>query len=121
MTVTSPLSRSNVAGSAAEAGASLAKTCQRKVRDIAEACRREGYVFLPFAMVTLGSLDFGAITEVKQLAAALARCKGSEEGEVTSQLFRRLSLTLMRGNALLLSTRCQDADFPCSRLTVSSE
>ena len=38
--------------------------------------------------------------------------KGSEEGEVTSQLFGRLSLTLMRGNALMLSTRCQDADFP---------
>ena len=35
-----------------------------------------------------------------------------EEGEVTGQLFGRLSLTLMRANALMLSTRCQDADFP---------
>ena len=112
VTVTSPLSRSNVAGAAAEAGASLAKACLRKVRDTAEACRREGFVFLPFAMETLGGLHSGAITQVKQLAAALARCKGSEEGEVTSQLFGRLSLTLMRGNALMLSTRCQDADFP---------
>ena len=63
-------------------------------------------------METLGGLHTGAITQVKQLAAALARCKGSEEGEATSQLFGRLSLTLMRGNALMLSTRCQDADFP---------
>ena len=47
---------------------------------------------------------------MKQLAAALAKCQGSEEGEVTSQLFGRLSLTLMRGNALLLSTRGQDAE-----------
>ena len=38
VTVTSPLSRSNVAGAAAEAGASLAKACQRKERDTAEAC-----------------------------------------------------------------------------------
>ena len=112
VTVTSPLSPSNVAGAAAEAGASLAKACQRKVRDTAEACRREGFVFLPFAMETLGGLHPGAVTQVKQLAAALARAKGSEEGEVTSQLFGRLSLTLMRGNALMLSTRCQDADFP---------
>ena len=112
MTVTSPLSPSNVAGAAAQAGASLAKACQRKVRDTAEACRREGFVFLPFALETLGGLHTGAVNQVKQLATALARCKGSEEGEVTSQLFGRLSLTLMRGNALMLSTRCQDADFP---------
>ena len=72
----------------------------------------EGFVFLPFALETLGGLHSGAISQVKQLAAALARCKGSEEGEVTSQLFGRLSLTLMRGNALMLSTRCQDVDFP---------
>ena len=49
---------------------------------------------------------------MKQLAAALARSKGLEEGEVTGQLFGRLSLTLMRANALMLSSRRQDADFP---------
>ena len=76
VTVTSPLSPSNVAGAAAQAGASLAKACQRKERDTAEACRREGFVFLPFAMETLGGLHSGAVNQVKQLAAALARCKG---------------------------------------------
>ncbi len=90
---------------------SLLKACQRKVRDTAEACRREGIVFLPFAMETLGGLHSGATAQVKQLASALARCKGLEEGEMTSQLFGRLSLTLMRANAMLLSTRHQDADF----------
>ena len=112
VTVTGPLSPSNVVGAAAEAGASLAKACQRKTRDTAEACRLEGIVFLPFAVETLGGLHSGATAQVKQLAAALARCKGMEEGEVTSQLFGRLSLTLMRANALMLSTRHQDADFP---------
>ena len=110
--MTGPLSSSNVAGAAAKAGASLEKACQRKVRDTAEACRQEGIVFLPFAIETLGGFHPGAIAQVKQLAAALARCKGLEEGEVTSQLFGRLSLTLMRANALMLSTRRQDADFP---------
>ena len=112
VTVTGPLSPSNVAGAAAEAGSTLEKACQRKVRVTAEACRREGIVFLPFAMETLGGLHSGATAQVKQLASALARCKGLEEGEVTSQLFGRLSLTLMRANAMMLSTRHQDADFP---------
>ena len=90
----------------------LAKACKRKIKDTAEACRREGIVFLPFALETLGGLHPGAISQVKQVAAALARCKGTEEGEATSQLFGRISLTLMRANAMMLSTRQQDADFP---------
>ena len=112
VTVVGPLSASNVAGAAAEAGSSLAKACKRKVKDTAEACRREGITFLPFALETLGGFHSGAISQVKQLAAALARSKGLEEGEVTGQLFGRLSLTLMRANALMLSSRRQDADFP---------
>ena len=43
--------------------------------------------------------------------AVLARCKGLEEGEVTGQLFGKLCLTLMRGNAQMISSRCQDADY----------
>ena len=49
---------------------------------------------------------------MKQLVAVLARCKGVEEGEVASQLLGRMSLALMRANALMISSRCQDADFP---------
>ena len=73
---------------------------------------REGIVLLPFALETLGGLHKGAITQVKLIATALARCKGVNEGEATGQLFGRLSLILMKANSLMLSTRCQDADFP---------
>ena len=52
------------------------------------------------------------ITQVKLLASALARSRGSDEREVTSQLFGRLSLNLMRGNAMMLSSRHQDEDIP---------
>ena len=76
VTVTGPLSPSNVVGAATEAGASLVKACQRKIRDTAEACRLEGIVFLPFALETLGGLHSGATAQVQQLAAALARCSG---------------------------------------------
>ena len=67
-------------------------------------------------METLGGLHQGAVTQVKLLASALARCKGLQEGKVTSQLFGRLSLTLMKANSLMIATRCQDADFPLPQL-----
>ena len=51
-----------------------------------------------------------AIGQVKLVGAALARQTGSDEREVTSQLFQRLSLQLMRGNAALLSARSPDGD-----------
>ena len=46
VTVTGPLSPSNVAEAAAQAGAALEKACMRKVRETAEVCQREGIVFL---------------------------------------------------------------------------
>ena len=98
------------------APASLAKACQRKLRDTADACRLEGLVFLPFAMETLGGFHSGAVDQVKLLASALARSKGSDEGEATSQLFGRLSLNLMRGNAVMLSSRYQDEDIPLAEV-----
>jgi len=67
-------------------------------------------------METLGGLHSGAVTQVKLLASALARSKGSDEREVTSQLFGRLSLNLMRGNAMMLSSRHQDEDIPLAEV-----
>ena len=48
--------------------------------------------------------------------SALARSKGSDEREMTSQLFGRLSLNLMRGNAMMLSSRHQDQDVPLAEV-----
>ena len=93
------------------AGASLNKAVKRKLRDTAEACSQQGLVFLPFAMETLGGLHSSAVTQAKQIAAALARSKGCEESETTSQLLGKLSLTLMRCNAMMLTSRHRDSDF----------
>ena len=112
VTVTSPLAKSNVAGAAAKAGASLDKACLRKKRETEDACRQEGLVFLPFALETLGGFHSGALAQVKLLGSALARSKGLDENEVTSQFFGRLSLCLMRGNAIMLSSRSPDQDIP---------
>ena len=90
----------------------LDKACERKLREAAEACCQEGLVFLPFAveLEILGGLYPGAVTLVKQIGAALARSKGLEESVATGQLFGKLSLTLMRGNAAMLASRCQEDD-----------
>ena len=69
-------------------------------------------MFLPFALETLGGFHSGALAQVKLLGSALARSKGLDENEVTSQFFGRLSLCLMRGNAIMLSSRSPDQDIP---------
>ena len=82
VTVTSPLCPSNVVEAAAEAGGALVKAYNRKMKDTAEACRHEGIAFLPFAMKTLGGLHPGAVATARQLAAALARCKGVADWQI---------------------------------------
>ena len=47
---------------------------------------------------------------MKRIGAAVARHQGIEERVATKQLFQRLSVTLMRGNAALLMSRRPDAD-----------
>ena len=66
----------------------------------------------PFAMETLGGFHSVALTQVKMLASALARSKGSDEREAKNQLLGRLSLILMRGNAIMLASRSLDEDIP---------
>ena len=61
---------------------------------------------------TLGGFRSGALAQVKLLGSALARSKGLDENEVTSQFFGRLSLCLMRGNAIMMSSRSPDQDIP---------
>ena len=71
----------------------------------AEACRREGFVFLPLVVESLGGWHKVAEREVKKLAAAKARQGGQEEEEAVKHTFTRLSILLMRSNAAILSNR----------------
>ena len=43
--------------------------------------------------------------QIGKLGAAVARHSGQEEGEATSQLWQKLSVSLMKGNAALLTNR----------------
>ena len=108
VTVANPLSPTYVAGAAAEAGKTLSKAYDRKMRDTAEACRTQGLKFSPLAVETLGGFHCVATDVVRRLGQALARKKGCDEREPTSQLFSRISVTLMRGNAAMLNSRSHD-------------
>ena len=68
------------------------------------------FVFLLLALETLGGFHQVAIDQVKKIGAALARHQGSDEQVATKQLFQRVSLTLMRGNAALILGRRPDED-----------
>ena len=116
VTVTSPLSPSNLAAAAAHPGGALAKAYERKIRDTAQACQEQGLAFLPVAFETLGGMHQVAIGQLKKLGAALARHSGTDERETTSQLFQRVSLHLQRGNAALLTSRRPEADFPGAKI-----
>ena len=111
ITVTGPLARSNVTAAAEKSGSALIKAVQRKVQGVAEACHEQGLVFLPIAMETLGGLHKVGEDQVRRIGAAVARNQGSDERVATRQLFQRLSLTLMRGNAALIVGRRPDVDF----------
>ena len=82
--------------------------CVYKVKLTADACRTQGLQFFPLAVETLGGFHSVATGVVRRIGQALARKKGCEEREPTSQLFSRLSVTLMRGNAMMLCSRCPD-------------
>ena len=73
-----------------------------------ELCRRQGLAFIPLVLESLGTWHEVAVTEVRKLGAAIGRHSGQDESESTSQLFQRLSILLMKGNANLFVNRISD-------------
>ena len=77
-----------------------------------EDCRREGIVFLPLAVETLGGWHPEGAAVVQRLAVALARHTGEDELEQTRFLFQRLAVCLQKGNASLVHNRRQSFPDP---------
>ena len=112
VTVTGPLAQSNVASAAAaaDAGGALEKAFKRKVEGAAQACQEQGISFLPVAVETLGGFHKVAVEQTQRIGAALSRHQGIEENIAIKQLFQRMSITLMRGNAAMIMSRRPDSD-----------
>ena len=73
---------------------------------VGAACQREGIVFLPLPVETLGGWHSTAVEQIRKLAAAISRRQtGEEESVATSHLYQKLSIHLMKGNSALLLTR----------------
>ena len=109
VTVVNPLQAATVAGAATTPGFALTFAYERKLREVEEACRRQGILFLPLAVESLGGWHEVAIDQIRKLGGALARHTGEEEGVVVQRLFQKLSLQLMKGNAAILTNRIPDS------------
>ena len=108
VTVVHPLQQKLVTRAANEPGHALTAAFDRKVGEVAEACRRQGIAFVPLAAESLGGWHEVAVEEIGRLASALARHTGQDEDEASRHLFGRLSVLLMWGNAALFSNRFPD-------------
>ena len=105
VTVVNPLQGALVAQAANSPGHALTHAYNRKMQGTGEACSKEGMVFIPLPVETLGGWHERAVQEIKKLGAALARQTGQEESEAVRHLFQRLSVLLVRGNAALFLNR----------------
>ena len=105
VTVTHPLRPTIVDGAVVTAGHAVVEAHRRKMTSTAEDCRREGIVFLPLAVESLGGWHSVAVEQVTKLAAALARHTGEDEQEKTRHLWQKLAVLLQRGNAALILNR----------------
>ena len=92
------------------------KHLNARCRALRRPARTRGSPSFPLTMETLGGFHKVALEQVKRMRAAVARHQGTEELVATKQLFQRLSVTLMRGNAALLMSRRPDTDIAVSEV-----
>ena len=103
--VSSPLLADRVARSADTPGHTLTLAFNRKCSQSLQACEREGIVFIPISVETLGGWHKKAEDQVKRIARAQARSSGKEEDVAIKQLFQKLGVLLVKGNAAMLLNR----------------
>ena len=105
VTVPSPLNPDRLVKSAETPGHTLTEAFNKKCNQTLLACEREGIVFIPLPVETLGGWHDRAVDQLRKLARAQARNTGKEEDEAIRHLFQRLGVLLVRGNAALFLNR----------------
>ena len=100
--VISPLQESMVSESSFTCGHALHVGVQRKLSSSLSACRSTGTDFVPLVAETLGGLAEDTISTISAIGRAASDRTGPlDSGSLTKQLFKRLAITLWRGNACL--------------------
>ena len=110
--VVNPCKGGTVVEAAAVAGFALNDTFKSKMQKSAEACQREGVIFMPMVTESFGGWHEVAVTEVERLGAALARQSGQSEDEAVRHLWGKLAILLQRGNAAILANRVPEFPAP---------
>ena len=93
-------------------GHTLTEAYNRKCRQTLEACEREGILFIPMPVETLGGWHDRAVDQIRKLGRAVARSMGRDDSEVTRHLFQRLGVLLAKGNATLFLNRVPTFPLP---------
>ena len=109
VTVINPLQQATVTRAAVDPGHALEVARRRKNAQSFEACQRENIAFVPLPVETLGAWHADAVPEITRIARVLARETGKEEKMAISHIFKRLSISLARGNAALILSRKPDS------------
>ena len=94
---------------AEDGGFAVETAHSKKVKKYRERCEREGLVFLPLAVDTLGGWHEEALEVINKLGRQLARVVGRDEGDTVQHLKERLGVVLLRDNVGLLSSRAPEA------------
>ena len=97
-----------VARAATTPGHGAQEAFSRKWKAAGDKCLKEGIVFVPLALESLGGWHEAAVRELKKLGSALARHSGAEESTAISHLFQRLSILLVKENSALVMNRVPD-------------
>ena len=105
ITVVSSLQQGLVAKAAETPGAALNHALQRKNSQSLEDCVREGLEFLAVPVEALGGFHSQSVEVVQRLGRQLARQTAGDETIVINHLFQRLSLSLMKSNSALITSR----------------
>ena len=105
--VTSPLQLSDqiLKAAARKAGSALDTALTKKNNKFAQACREEGYQFIALPVETLGGWHPQAQAVIIRLGGLAALATGGDKDVVTKQLFQKLAVSLVRGNASLILSR----------------
>ena len=97
-----------VAKVAKDGGHAVQTAHDKKVKRYRERCEREGLIFLPLAVDTLGGWHEEALAVIDKLGRQLARVVGRDEAATVQHLKERLGVVLLRDNVGLLASRAPE-------------
>jgi hypothetical protein len=105
ITVVHPLNPKNIIGASASVGSVVAGAAERKHANNDTKCSELGWVCVPMVISSYGEWGDEAMETIKRIAGRLAVATDSQYSTVQQAMLVRLSVTLMRANAIAILSR----------------